>query len=190
MNTQFPKNKHSEENKKTVQVDASLKELIVEAEKLFGLLDTYTSRIRFLEKELQRVHLNLLFTLKVKKDKGSLLKPALDIHNEGCAGQVHGFWTQDIWYLSWEEDENSKTFRLLLTMKETEFVLFDYGEHIEQVREFSSQIKFRKPLIETNIQLRLQYSEYLISFIDSFKNYLKTYQTAIEQNDTSYDISF
>lgn len=186
MKNQFIKNDQSKKNQNSLQIDISLNELIIEAEKLFGLLDICTSHIRILEKELQRIHLNLPFELKISEEKKSLLKPALDKHNEGCVGQVHGFWIQDVWYFSWEEDENSKTFRLLLTMKETEFVLFDYDEHIEQVREFCSEIKFRKPLIETNIQTRLQYSQYLIPFINAFKEYLKTYQIAIKQDDIPF----
>jgi hypothetical protein len=179
-------NNFSKQDQDLFQIDIHFSELKAEAQLLFDLLNAYSSRINALEKNLQEIHANFPFRLNIKEGKRSILKQPLGTHIEGCAGDVHGFWTQDFWYLSWEADDNSKNFRLFLTIEELEFIFFDYGEHIEQIKEFCSNIKFKRPLIETNIQTRLQYSEYLLPFIDAFKDYLKSCRLAVEQGDVPF----
>lgn len=169
-------NGQSKKEKEILLIDEQLDTLALEAKQLFELLDKYSHRIRTLETELQKINANFPFSLKIKEENESHLKPIPDKHIQRYARTADGFFTKDFWYLSWEKDDNSKNFRLLLIIKEIEFVVRG-----DRRIKLDSQIKFQKPLVETNLQTRLQYSEYLLPFIDSFKEYLKNSRLTIEQ---------
>lgn len=63
------------------------------------------------------------------------------------------------WHLSWERDENSKNFRLFL---------------------ISTEARFKRPFIETNLSMRFQFIGYLVAFISNFQVYLREYRLSIE----------
>jgi hypothetical protein len=163
------------------QIDSNLFELLIEAKALFENLDRYSSQVRVLEKELQKINANFPYKLKIKEELESFSRPILDRHAAWCIGMAMlGYTQQDVYYLSWEIDDHAKNFRLFLVVEEKEFVLFDSAESVGIRREFISQVKLKKPLIETDMHTRLRYCEYLNGFIQSFKEHLKNYRAAIE----------
>jgi len=163
------------------QIDSNLFELLVEAKALFENLDKYSLQVRALEKELQKINANFPYKLKIKEEPESFSRPVLDRHTTWCIGMaMRGYTQQDVYYLSWELDDHAKNFRLFLVLEEKEFVLFDSAESAGIRREYISQVKLKKPLIETDMHTRLKYGEYLNGFIQTFKEHLKNYRTAIE----------
>lgn len=166
------------------KIDSSLQELVVEAQTLFQVLDSASEKIRDLEKKLSELKANFPFKYLLREDKKSAINFLEPQHFErNKFQQDHSslrYYTQVLWYLSWEAAENSKNFRLYLlsTLKET-IVWYD-GEEVAGIEPYESEVLFRKPLIETDLPTRLQFTEYLHVFISNFKEYLKKYRTAIE----------
>ena len=175
---------HNDLSRKTIefsQIDSNLSELLIEAKALFEDLDRYSSQVRALEKELQKVNACFPFKLKVKEEQESFVRPVLDKHTQWCVGvTMLGYTQQDIHFLSWEADENTKNFRLFLVVEEKECVLFDCAQSAGLKREFTSQVRAKKPLIETDMYTRLKYCAYLNGFIKSFKEHLRSCRMTIE----------
>lgn len=160
-------------------VESALQDLTSEANKVFKILDTASATIRKLENSLSNIKAHFPFKFIIKEEAESFLKPALEKHAQGFAGTIHGFFTKDVWALSWEKHDTNNDFRLFLVIEEVESIFFDYAENIEQIEKFSSELKLKRPLIETDIPTRLKCSAHLIAFINAFTSYLQSYHTAI-----------
>lgn len=177
--SQIAERAHAQNNQSLSLIDENLRELLVEAGALFEEFDKYSSRIRTLEGELQKINANFPFKLKVKEWESPFM-PALQKHEEWVPkGIVHGYLLRECTYLSWEKNDSSNIYRLFLVIEETEKVIFDYDLGTMR-RNFCSRIKYQRPLIETSIQTRLEYAGQLAGFISDFKQYLKNYRTEIE----------
>lgn len=170
------------ENKTNI-IDLSLTELIQEADTLFQKLNHISTSISTLEKELTRVKAFFPFKLLVDEEKRSLQKRLMD--NKSDLESDNYYFTTVSWHLAWEEDENSKNYRLFLISEALETVATGFEEHYS-FEDVQINKLFKKPFIETNLKTRLKYSEYLITFIDSFKTYLKDYRISIEKNDLPF----
>src|ERR1700722_4401203 len=84
-------------NQEFLQIDENLHELLLEAKELFEALDKYSSQVRALEKELQKINAKFPFKLKVKEEPESMVKPALEKHMGWCAdGSIRGYTLQDV----------------------------------------------------------------------------------------------
>lgn len=159
--------------------DSSLEELFCEADDLFKVLDNVSDTIRKLESSLSDLKANFSYALLVKTEKESREKKIEPRHIENCPYVANFYSTQDISYLTWEIDEKSNKYRFFLVKQEREWIYWEAPEGgrriLHQTQEF-----FKKPLIETSLETRLEYSEYLIPFINSFKNFLKEKRRQIE----------
>ena len=86
------------------------------------------------------------------------------------------YCTKVRWFLSWDHDEKSKKFRLLVVDEGTEVIYYNVlGDDPEAIRSevFKSNCKSKNPLIEANIQTRLEYFKHLPKFISEFKSHLQ-----------------
>jgi hypothetical protein len=170
-----------QKSQESYQIDSNLQELLIEAKALFEELDKCSAQIRALEKELQRVNAKFPFKLKLKESEESLYMPPHDRHVQWCPnGTVRGYTQQEFDFLSWEMEDSAKNFRFFLVIEEKEFVLLEDAQSPGLRREFLSQIKFKKPVIELDMATRLHYCEYRNYFIQSFKEYLRNHRIAIE----------
>jgi hypothetical protein len=177
-------NTSAQKNQELYQIDASLRELLIEAKALFEDLDKYSLQVRALEKELQKINAHFPFKLKIKEQQESFIMPALDRHVAWCVeGTVRGYTQQEIDYLAWEIDDNAKNFRFFLIIEEKEFVFFDGVELPGFRREYASHVKYKKPLIEADMYTRLKFCEYLHFFVQSFKDHLRSHRISIEMGE-------
>lgn len=162
------------------QLDSSLKELEFEATKLFQILDSASDAIRNLEKSLQNISANFPFRYLILEEKKSPCKKPEPYH-EGLEPAISGYYTQVYQYLAWEKDENCKNFRLLLTCEEVETVYFPHPESDYDIfRKFQTRCVSKKPVIETDLQTRLNLCKHLNFFISGFKEHLQTKRLEIE----------
>lgn len=184
-----------ENSHKNHSLEISLKELVTEANLLFKSLDASSNTLRELESSLKELKANFPFRYKIKEEKMSFALPPKEEH---IAKYLYPqrYFTQISWYLGWEGEDDSKNFRLLLISEEREIV--DYyaqtrGGYDDEVHFSDKDIRqeevaairtlSKKPLIETDLSVRLSYLEYLVPFIDAFKAYLKSSRTSIENGN-------
>lgn len=164
----------------STSIDSSLKTLITEAEILFKLLDNASNAIRHFEKSMNELKAFFSFRLCLKKEEESSPKNLADYHKD--LRYAESFSTQLFWYLAWEPlDENSKNYRLFLMTEEKEILHCPYEDGIYR-DEFQSKNIFKKALIETDIQTRLEYVEYLNCFINRFQSHLAERRLSIGSN--------
>ncbi len=174
------------------QTDPALEDLVSEAQALFKVLDSISKKIRNLEKKLDENKAYFPFKYSVFKEK--ILKPlstdASNVHEQQAESYVYlGYNSYVEWYLSWDEDENSKRFRLCLVSQRQEFTVVDIeGYPTESSSPLINEIVSKKPLIETDLSTRLKFAEYLQIFIKRFQEHLQCYRTSIErQHLDSFD---
>lgn len=70
------------------------------------------------------------------------------------------------WFFSWEPCPLGKRYRLFLISEEKE----------------TGTMTFRKPLIECKLEVRLKVSQYLIPFMNTFKDALKQYRLSLNKD--------
>ena len=167
----------------TVQenLQCSLHDLAHEASELFKLLDTTSDIIRKLETDLKDLKANFPFLYVIHKEPSSLPQTPEERHKKTSLDLVC-YITKVIWYLSWDLDESSQKYRLLLISKETELLWYrnDYMDSDSEAEiEFQQRILSKKPFIETDLQTRLKYANKLPRFIDAFKNHLREYRVQL-----------
>lgn len=166
-------------------IDNAIDDLVKEAKSLFHVLDSMSERIRDLEKQLRDLNANFEFSIPLREEKASI-KPLEERHQEiyDTSNDRLGHQCSDCWYLSWESDEKSKSFRLFLLSKLKETIVWrDDGSAYEPALPIEGEIVFKRPLIETDLQTRLKFSEYLPVFIVKFTEYMKTYRLSIEGSE-------
>jgi hypothetical protein len=165
-------------------INSSIHELVHEAKILFSTFDAISSSICKLEKDLNDSKAYFPFKFKARIDLESCAKKPEPRHDT-ISYDLLGYRTCTYWYLAWEAaEENTKNFRLFLIGEEKEIIYYSIpGDDPESCgeQEFQTKNVFKKPLMETSLSIRIQYSEYLIPFIDSFKDYLKSCRLIIEQ---------
>lgn len=169
-------------------INSSIHELVHEAKVLFSTFDAISSSICKLEKDLNETKAYFPFKYKVYIDSESCAKKPEPRHNT-ISYDLLGYRTYIYWYLGWEAEENTKNFRLFLIGEEKEIIYYSIPENDPEAceeQEFQKKNIFKKPLMETDLQTRLQYSEHLLPFINSFKDYLKGYRLAVEQEGISF----
>jgi len=168
---------------KEPSLSSSVQELHEEAAKLFKILDDNSNTIRNLEKSLQELSANFSFRIKIKEDPESFPKAPEDYHKTSENITIKSYCTKVRWFLSWDHDEKSKKFRLLVVNEETEVIYYNVlGDDPEAIRSevFKSNCKSKNPLIEANIQTRLEYFKHLPKFISEFKSHLQNMRKSIE----------
>lgn len=170
-----------------ISIDSSLETFISEAGILFKLLDNTSSAIRHFEKSMTELKAFFTFRLCIKSGKESLPKILMDNHKH--IRFAEHFTTQVCWYLAWESlDENSKNYRLFLISDEQEIIhLWFKGDWS---RDIQSNNISKKALIETDIQTRFEYVQYLNSFISQFNKHLTVCRLAIENNSNNHQDDF
>lgn len=160
-------------------VDA-LQELENEATQLFDSLDMLSTTIRTVEARLKQLKANFFFSLQIGEDLQSSLKQPQEYHEESRLA-VEAYSTQIVWSLSWELDEQSKAYRLLLVSHEIENIYYSNPESESwNSREFQSKCVSKKPFIETDLQTRLRFAEHLMPFVRSFTDYINKKRASIE----------
>jgi hypothetical protein len=149
-----------------IAIDSSLQKLAKEAEILSKVLDSATDVIRKLEADLKKLNANFVFKYLIYESSPN--------YNRG--------WSKMCWYLSWEKDQASNSYRLLLACFEKELVIRNSGTDDREFCETYSEpfCHSKKPFIETDLQTRLKYSEYLIPFINAFTDHLASHRISIE----------
>ncbi len=164
-----------------LNVDSSIQKLVEEAKSLFSIFDSISASVCKFEQDLNNARAYFPYKSQAIKVEVSHKKNPETYHKD-IGYEVLGYYTKTHWYLSWESDENSKNFRLFLIAEEKEIILFMIPDE-ERCGEMEFQTKniFKKPLMETNLSIKLQYSECLIPFIDSFTDYLQKRRIIIEQ---------
>jgi hypothetical protein len=167
-------------------IDTSLQELIGEAKALFQALDSTSAKIRDFEKSLSELKAHFPFRSFLKEDKLSSLNELTERHLSKtkalhlCDDQLR-YRTRTCWYLSWESEENSKNFRLLLMSTQKEIIVWaSGGEVVEGIDPYESEVVFKRPLIEMDLPTRLQFAEYLSAFIVNFTKYLRKCRESID----------
>ena len=168
-----------------LSLGSSVQELHDEAAKLFKILDNNAATIRNLEKSLQELSANFPFRMLIKEDPESFPKPPEDYHKTSAIINLMSYCTKVCWFLSWDYDEKSKKFRLLVVSEEEEVIHFNYLDGNDdfdtvRTRTFQANCKSKTPLIETNIQTRLDYYKYLPQFVSEFKSHLQNMRKSIE----------
>jgi hypothetical protein len=167
-------------------LDSSITDLVSESNKLYGILDQVSSSIRKLEESLRNSKTHVSFKCELFTENSTAIWSLKDEHIELCTKKIRddaeGYYIRTVWFLSWQEtEENSKNFRLYL-LAEAKEILFHGFEEFYQEYFLHPQISYKKPFIETELEVRLRHSKYLISFINSFKVHLKKYREDIERN--------
>lgn len=184
--TELSKSKQSSISKESINFQ--LDDLANEAQGLFQALDSKSNEIRNLEKRLSELKAHFPFTYFLREDKSSVINPLEERHLNRNLGQdpaYLGYCSNTCWHLSWEADENSKNFRLFLlsTLKEV-IVWANHGESVEGIAPHEpEEVLSKRPLIEFDLQTRLQFVQYLSGFIIHFKEYLRRYRVAIERQE-------
>ena len=170
----------------TDPTDTSLKELVGEAQALFQVLDSVSTKIRDFEKQLGELKAHFPFRYFLREDKPSALKELSEqqlnrIEHISNADNALRYRTKTCWYFAWEAEENSKNFRLFLTSTQKEIIVWAIcGGTVEEIEPYESEVLFRRPLIEMDLPTRLQFAEYLSAFISDFKEYLRRCRMSIE----------
>lgn len=167
--------------KKNLSIDSSLNELTLESENLFKILDDISSTICKTEKVLHDQKMYFPYTLEIKEEEISPIYKLKDSHNFS-APSIQGYCTQICWYLSWDYDDDSKKYCICLLFEEKELIAFEYDECAVQFKEVQSKCTFKKPLVETNLQIRLQFAEHITPFINSLTDHLASIRLKIEKN--------
>jgi hypothetical protein len=167
---------------KTIFNDALL-DLESQAMALFKLLDENSNIIREVERRLQELNVNFPFLFLIQEEQESLLKHPEERHKLSTYLEfkpVYSYTTKILWYLSWDKDEVSQKYRLLLISKEKEIIWHKVSFGCLDPSDFQTTTIFKKPLIETDRETRLRYSSELKPFIYAFSNFLKQYHGSIK----------
>jgi hypothetical protein len=172
-------NNSVEKFKEISSIDSSLKELVAEATILFKTLDSASNTIRELESCLKELKAHFPFRYCVCEEKESPPKPAEE-HHKASYPLVLGYRAKVYWYLAWELEDNSKSYRLCLISEERDIVAYNDDDRI-YLDEVHSKILSKKPLIETDLSTRLRHSQHLLPFINSFKEHLRSARILIEE---------
>lgn len=176
------KNKSTEIIQNLSLLDEHLTMFEMEASELFKLLDKTSNAIRKLESSLQKLNANFPFSLLVREDEESIPKTPEVHHQENIPGIVEAYTTQTIWYLSWDEDTKSNTYRLFLIAQKIEYI-YVFVENYLPKQKFAESCIFKEPFIATKLNLRLRFSEFLIPFIEAFTKYLNKFRLNIENKN-------
>jgi hypothetical protein len=161
------------------ELNSSIRELNKEAARLFKILDDNSHAIINLEKSLQALSANFPFRMLIKENAESFPKAPEDYHKARAGITIIKYCTKVCWFLSWDYDEKANKFRLLTIAEENEIIYYNEFYDIKS-DIFQSKYIFKKPLIETNIQTRLDYFKHLPEFIEKFKKYLQNMRECIE----------
>jgi hypothetical protein len=157
--------------------------LISEAKQLSTVLNNISRTLQVLEDNLREMNANFPYLLEVEKDPESHPKKP-ELYHSTSSYDIFGYRTQIVWYIAWEEDEDSKEgkFRLFLIAKEKEIIYYHGME--DNVLESIFQTKYvsKIALRQTKIHVRLRFSKHLCTFIKSFEDNLKNYRNSIEKN--------
>jgi hypothetical protein len=169
-------------------IDLSIRRLIQESKSLFSMFDEMSSSIAKLEKELSEAKAFFAFRYKTSIISESHTKKAEERHSIS-SHDVLGYRTYTVWYLSWEKGDNDTPFRLFLIGEEKEIIYYSIPTDVEGCGEevFETKTIFKKPLMETSLAMRIQYSEFILPFIDAFTDYLRECRQAFEESE---DIPF
>lgn len=171
-----------------MKIDASLQSLVTEINLLSSILDSLSDEIKTIESCLRNYKVHFPFRFKISEETSTPRSPK-DSHGELGRISVEYYVMQTCYYLAWEEDEESKQFRLLFVIEEEEIIgCTGMRECCQYTESLKITSLLKKPFVVTNLQTRLKYAEHLDSFINSFKDYLKTYRISIEKTTT--DIGF
>lgn len=165
----------------------SINELIKEAGALSRVLDSKSKKIIELETALR--DLKVFFPHECQlpiEEKESPPQLPRDCHKDSYPLAL-GYRTKTSWYLAWQgDDENPKNFRIYLIGKETETVNYSTDSDAVYTDQYQSKRIYKKALIETDLSTKLRYVEFLDTFIDSFKNHLKSCRLSIESGDNPF----
>lgn len=108
-----------------------------------SLLSVCSEKINNTEKKMQAAKLSLPFSLKIEELSGG-----------ECS-----------WFIAWELDSSSKSFRLLLIKD----------------NNISHKPVFKRPLIECNVETRAKVYPYIELFIEEFTFYIKSRRKDLEK---------
>jgi len=169
------------ENKSKKTIEESIEELDTNARELLKTLDKTSDNIRQIEDRLKNAKFFLPFEFFIKKENSILRRPKEEHLGLDLNQPVHNYVIETSWFFSWETDKkNNNVFRLFLISIKKEILLSCYKDVIEN-DDLQPEIDFQKPFLETNIQMRLEYSKYLNNFINAFKEYLVKSRNSIEK---------
>jgi hypothetical protein len=161
-------------------VNSSMQELVEEAKKIFSTFDAISTSICKMEKDLNDAKAFFSYSYVVKIEEDQFPKKPEPRH-EQCSYSLLGYKINKHWTLSWEAEDNSKNFRLFLIAFEKEILYYEIPEDGScKSLEAQSKIIFKKPLTQTDLQTRIQYSDQLIPFMNSFRLFLIKQRIAIE----------
>lgn len=165
-------------------IDYSIVKLASDAKFVLEDLNKFSENIRKIENNLRDIKFNLPFRYCISREESKPGLPRRE-HLEFYPG-VEYYGTEVFWFLSWEPYEKNKNYRLLLISEEKEHVFSGIDEFFK-IFEFQCKCTFKKPLQETNIKIKLKYSEYLMAFVDAFRKYLIDARTSVELDSISFE---
>jgi hypothetical protein len=142
-------------------------------------IDAISTEIKLVEKSLSEANIHVPFKLLIKSEEDPQQYPSTDDHQK-LYPFPSGYRIYIEYKLAWDLDEQSESYRLLYIITNAEIVYHNIEEQdLSELRP--SKIVFKRPFIETKLPIRLEYSKYLKTFVDSFSD-------AIEVNSikTSY----
>jgi len=161
------------------EFDAALKRLETQANALAKVFDVSSETIRKLENTLAASKLNFPLKKNIYKEAPSLMKSPEPRHHDPVRNITH-YYTEVWWFLSWESDDISKSYRLFLISEEKEEAWVEYcdGEADGYWIKIDGRILFRKPLLETKVEMRLKVAQYIVPFMNSLTSTLEQYREA------------
>ncbi len=166
-------------------VSGALEELKLEREALQTSLNKVSGVIREAENGLREGNLGLSFSFPIAVENTEILNTPKEGQFHDFSYPVEYYHCKKRWSLSWEKDMESKQFRLFLIEEETEEVCYKFNSSPEKTQhtDLPWRLVSRVPFIETKIQIRIKYSEYLAPFLGAFKEYLKKCRLSLEEGD-------
>jgi hypothetical protein len=164
--------------------------LLETAKELTNKLNNISTSIQALEDGLREINANFPHQLVIETGEESIGKTPEDRHGD-IGFTVIGYKAKTEWRLSWEEDEESKDgrFRLFFIEVEKEIVYYEVGYDEPEVRahDLNESIKYRKPLRQTKIPVRLRAAKHLQKFVNSFSIALQRHLDTIQRDSSVLD---
>jgi len=168
---------------KNTSFDKSFEGLEAVASLLSDELDVSNDKINKIEKRLKELNTNIPFDMFIYRHQ-SERKPLEVYHNNATPHLVEyeGYFIETRWFLSWNINEQSNSYRVIVKKIEIDFGLANFA--VDRYKDIELMIRtvYKKPLIESKLDLRLQVAKFLTPFIRSFTKLLENYSLNISTN--------
>lgn len=168
------------ENKSNTIIDS----IIEKGKEVFNLMDMTSNEVKFLEKTLQQLNINFPYEFFCysnisEKPAQSDLKTCSDeqITYINCSYsplyRTEGYYSEYENYLAWDLNPNQEQYRLMLKGYSLKIIrLLNTEDKSEIEVEYSRDLCYQKPLMETKLETRIQMIKYINKFYEGFNDHL------------------